>query len=314
MNQRLRGPFRGKTSFGMKHIQSRDNPFFKELVKLGGSARQRNKSSQTLLDGTHLLAAYLDSGQRPRHILVSAAALNNAEIALLLERLSPNPVRAEPVEARSLQSDAHSPFDKLRANGHQVAAPLYEVPVTQLDDKLFAELSELKTPTGILALIDLPQPAGTAADSRLALLLEDIQDPGNLGSMLRSAAAAGCDAVFMSAGCADAWSPKVLRAAMGGHFALRLYEQQDLPVVAKVFAGTLLAASLQAQGSLYECDLRGNVAFLIGNEGAGLSADLLELASQQITIPMPGKVESLNAAAAAAICLFEAVRQRAAGH
>jgi len=243
----------------MKLIQSRDNPLFKELVKLSGSARQRNKSGQTLLDGAHLLAAYLDSGNRPRHIMLNGAALHDGEIAGLLERIA-------------------------------------EVHVTQLDDKLFAELSELKTPTGILALIDLPQPA--IGQSRFALLLEDIQDPGNLGSMLRSAAAAGCDAVFLSMGCADVWSPKVLRAAMGGHFVLRIYERQDLLGVAKAFSGTLLATSLHAAHSLYDCDLRGNVAFLIGNEGAGLSADLLGQATQKITIPMPGQVDSLNAAAA----------------
>lgn len=259
----------------MKHIQSRDNPFFKELVKLGGSARQRGKANQTLLDGTHLLAAYLDSGKLPQHILLNVAALRDAEITALLERAA-------------------------------------GVPVTQLDDKLFAELSELKTPTGMLALIGLPQPTGTIADSRFALLLEDIQDPGNLGSMLRSAAAAGCDAVFLSTGCADAWSPKVLRAAMGGHFALNIRERQDLPGVARAFPGTLLAASLQAKRSLYGCDLRGNVAFLVGNEGAGLSAGLLDMATQTVAIPMTGKIESLNAAAATAICLFEAVRQRVA--
>ena len=257
----------------MKHIQSRDNPFFKELVKLAGSARQRGKADQTLLDGAHLLAAYLDAGKQPQHILLNAAALRDAEVTALVER----------------------------AVG---------VPVTQLDDRLFAELSELKTPSGILALIDIPQPAGTIADSRFALLLEDIQDPGNLGSMLRSAAAAGCDAVFLSTGCADAWSPKGLRAAMGGHFALNIHERQDLPDVAKAFPGVLLAASLQASRSLYDCDLRGQVALLIGNEGAGLSDVLLNLATQAIAIPMPGKVESLNAAAATAVCLFEAVRQR----
>lgn len=257
----------------MKHIQSRDNPFFKELTKLAGSARQRGKAGQTLLDGAHLLAAYLDAGNHPQHILLNSAALHDAEISALLECAA-------------------------------------GVQVTQLDDKLFTELSELKTPTGILALIGLPQPAGTIAESRFALLLEDIQDPGNLGSILRSAAAAGCDALFLSTGCADAWSPKVLRAAMGGHFSLRIYEQQDLLSVAKAFRGALLAASLQATHSLYESDLHGNVAFLIGNEGAGLSEGLLNLATKKITIPMLGKIESLNAAAATAICLFEAVRQR----
>lgn len=260
----------------MKSIQSRDNPFYKELAKLSGSASQRNKSGQTLLDGAHLLAAYLDSGKLPRHIFLNAAALHNAEIEALLQRIG-------------------------------------KVPVTQLDDKLFAGLSELKTPSGILALIAIPNPEVAIAKSRFALLLEDIQDPGNLGSMLRSAAAAGCDAVFLSPACADAWSPKVLRAAMGGHFFLHIHEQQDLPMVAKTFPGALLATSLHTDLSLYDSDLRGNVALLIGNEGAGLSDGLLSLATQKITIPMHNKIESLNAAAAAAICLFEVVRQRQGG-
>jgi TrmH family RNA methyltransferase len=253
----------------MKLIQSRENPFYKELVKLAGSARQRNKAGQTLLDGAHLLSAYLDSGGRPLHVLLSSSA--NAECAELVSRLS-------------------------------------DVPVTQLDDKLFTELSELKTTTGILALIEIPSFQKSAAS--FALLLEDIQDPGNLGSMLRSAAAAGCDAVFLSQGCADAWSPRVLRAAMGGHFCLAIQESQDLQAVARAFSGTLLATSLQATRTLYECDLTGNIAFMMGNEGAGLSEQLLQLATHPVTIPMPGKVESLNAAAATAICLFEAVRQR----
>ncbi|MFZ2302458.1 MAG: RNA methyltransferase [Gallionella sp.] len=255
----------------MKKIQSRDNPFFKGLTRLAGSARQRTKVNQALLDGAHLLAAYLDSGRQPQHILLNAVALHDAEITVLLDRAA-------------------------------------GVPVTQLDDRLFAELSELKTPTGILALIDIPQPP--VMQSNFALLLENIQDPGNLGSMLRSAAAAGCDAVFLSEGCADVWSPKVLRAAMGGHFALAIHEHQNLPGVAKAFHGTLLAASLQAEHSLYDCDLRGKVAFLAGNEGAGLSDGLLNLATQTIAIPMAGKIESLNVAVATAICLFETVRQR----
>ncbi|HUW26392.1 MAG TPA: RNA methyltransferase [Gallionella sp.] len=257
----------------MKFIQSRDNTFFREIARLAGSARQRCKARRTLLDGAHLLAAYLDNGFRPLHILVSSTALSDAEVQALLGRAT-------------------------------------DVPVTQLDDRLFAGLSELKTPTGLLVLIELPQPAAAVSHSHFALLLEDIQDPGNLGSMLRSAAAAGCDAVFLSGGCADVWSPKVLRAAMGGHFVLNIHEQQDLPDVANAFPGMLLAATLQATHNLYDCDLRGNVALLIGNEGAGLSVGLLSLATQTMSIPMPGKVESLNAAAAAAICLFEAVRQR----
>jgi TrmH family RNA methyltransferase len=257
----------------MKLIQSRDNPFYKELLKLTGSARQRGKVNQALLDGAHLLAACLDAGVVPLHILLNAAALQDDEIASLLERVS-------------------------------------DITITHLEDKLFAELSELKTTTGILTLIGLPQPSAAVSDSRFALLLEDIQDPGNLGSILRSAAAAGCDAVFLSQGCADAWSPKVLRAAMGGHFALHIYERQNLPDVAQAFSGTLLATDLQATHSLYDCDLTGNVALMMGNEGAGLSEELFNLATRKIIIPMSGKVESLNVAAATAICLFEAARQK----
>ena len=256
----------------VKHISSRDNPFFKELLKLAASSRQRKKTGQTLLDGVHLLQAYLACGQQPQQLLVTAVALQDREVAALLEKCA-------------------------------------GVPLAQFDDSLFAELTELKTPSGILALIAQPGPSQLPADSRFCLLLEDIQDPGNLGSMLRSAAAAGCDAVFLSQGCADAWSPRVLRAGMGGHFVLSIHESADLPAVAAAFRGPLLAASLHATTSLYDCDLRGKLAFAIGNEGAGLSESLLAV-SRHITIPMPGKVESLNAAAAAAVCLFEAARQR----
>lgn len=257
----------------MKHLTSRDNPLFKELAKLAGSARQRKKAGLTLLDGTHLLAAYLDAGGKPLHVLVNAATEQGNEIAALLKKL-------------------------------------HGVPRAHLDEKLFAELSELKTPGGVLALIAQPQPEISAARSHFALLLEGIQDPGNLGSLLRSAAAAGCDAAFLSEGCADAWSPKVLRAGMGGHFALNIHEAVDLPAVAADFGGAVLAASLAAGAALYDCDLRGKLAFALGNEGAGLSEAMLAAASRRIIVPMPGKIESLNVAAAGAVCLFEAARQR----
>ncbi len=256
----------------MKAIRSRDNPFFKELKKLAGSPRARKKANLALLDGVHLLQAYLESGGQPQHVLVNHAGALDAEISALLKKISGSPV-------------------------------------TQLDDGLFAELSELMTPTGILALIPQPQNEAASSHSRFALLLEDIQDPGNLGSMIRSAAAAGCDAVFLSPGCADAWSPRVLRAGMGGHFALAVHESADLVAVAQAFSGRVYAAALGAQQNLYHCDLRGNVAFAIGNEGAGISEALLKVC-QGVIIPMPGRVESLNAAAAAAVCLFEANRQR----
>ncbi len=258
----------------LKRISSRDNPFFKSLLKLSASARERREAGQTLLDGTHLLRAFLVAGGKPSHLLINESAVKNPEIKELLAA-----------------SDG--------------------VPRTQLDDALFAQLSELKTPNGLLSLVDVPEPSVSPAHSQFILLLEDIQDPGNLGSILRSAAAAGCDSVFLSIGCADAWSPKVLRAAMGGHFALSIHESNDLIAVSREFGGKILAASLQAEQSLYAINLRGKLGFAIGNEGAGLSKELQDTVLERFIIPMSGKVESLNAAAATAVCLFEVVRQRA---
>ncbi len=268
----------------MKHITSRDNLFFKTLLKLASSPRLRHEIGQTLLDGIHLLQAYLATNKPALHLIINEAALQNNELSTLLEK---NP----------------------------------SVPLTQFSNHLFAELSELKTPSGILALIEIPKPQHAAAHSKFCLLLEDIQDPGNLGSILRSAAGAGCDAVFLSKGCADAWSPKVLRAAMGGHFRLAIHESVNLLSVAQTLPGKLFATSPHTTINLYQADLRGGIAFAIGNEGAGLSQDLLTAAHQLVSIPMSSnsmsknstlgnKVESLNVAAATAVCLFEAARQR----
>ncbi len=258
----------------MKYISSQSNPFYKELLKLASSARQRQKAQQTLLEGAHLLQAYHAYGsQQPQHLLVTEAAVQNREVAELLKNFP-------------------------------------DVPLSQLDDSLFAELSELKTPSCILALIEIPQIPISSVHSSFCLLLEDIQDPGNLGSILRSAAAAGCDAVFLSKNCADAWSPKVLRAGMGGHFVLSIHESIDLLAMVTAFQGEVFATVVGAKSNLYDCDLHGNIAFAFGNEGAGLSESLLAVINRHITIPMPGRSESLNVAAATAVCLFEAVRQR----
>jgi TrmH family RNA methyltransferase len=258
----------------MKYISSHSNPFYKELLKLASSARQRQKAQQTLLEGAHLLQAFHEYGsQQLQHLLVTEAAMQNREVAELLKKFP-------------------------------------DVPLSQLNDSLFAELSELKTPSCILALVEIPRIPIPSVHSRFCLLLEDIQDPGNLGSILRSAAAAGCDAVFLSKNCADAWSPKVLRAGMGGHFVLNIHESIDLLAIATAFQGKVFATVVGAKSNLYDHDLHGNIAFAIGNEGAGLSESLLAKISRHITIPMPGSSESLNVAAATAVCLFEAVRQR----
>jgi TrmH family RNA methyltransferase len=145
-----------------------------------------------------------------------------------------------------------------------------------------------------------------------AVLLDGVQDPGNVGSILRSAGAAGITQVFCSPGTAFCWSPKVLRAAMGAHFVLEIFENVDLAELIRHSQTAVLAMSGYAEQKLYDVDLRQPVGWLLGHEGQGVAADLMALATHQVVIPHAGQVESLNVAAAAAVCFFEQLRQRGA--
>lgn len=176
-----------------------------------------------------------------------------------------------------------------------------------LAEALFAELSPVETPSGVLALIERPQARGSATGSAIAL--EAVQDPGNLGAILRSAAAAGFTRVLLSAACADAWSPKTLRAGMGAHFVIQIEERVDLFARLTQTRLPLFALTLDGAQNLFETDLRGDVIFMFGNEGAGLSDDLAALARTRLAIPMRGAIESLNVAAAVSVCCFEKMRQ-----
>jgi TrmH family RNA methyltransferase len=261
-------------ALAMQPISSREHPFFKQLVKLERSAKQRRKNGLTLLDGIHLIEAYCAALGPPVNFITSKSGYAHTEIKRIIQKQTKK--------------------------------------VVILSDALFCEASPVKTPTGIMAMIAIPEINAVSINQREAfsVMLESIQDPGNLGSILRSAAAAGVCDVFLSKNCADAWSPKVLRAAMGAHFLLHIYERSDLLTVAQQFSGKVFSTSLHAKNSLYQTQLTGPIAFVFGNEGKGLSDEMLKISSAQIKIPMPGKTESLNAAAAAAICLFESVRQR----
>ena len=256
----------------MKAVTSHDNPLFKQLVKLAQSSRERKKAHQTLIEGIHLAQTYREAIGLPKALVVSASAAKNAAVVALIEQFQPL------------------------------------VP-TLLSDAMFHELSTLDSPLGVIALIDTPAHKPIPAQMDCCVVLEDIQDPGNLGSILRSAAAANVKHVVLSKGCVFAWSPRVIRAAMGAHFLLDVYEQQDLISVVGNFKGKKVATTLRSKSSLYDIDLKGSLALMIGNEGAGLSPGLSSLADFHVSIPMPGTMESLNAAAAAAICLFERVRQ-----
>lgn len=183
-------------------------------------------------------------------------------------------------------------------------ARLPNTPRMRLKPALMRELSSLNTPPGVIAQFSIPRHDTTAGD--FVLLLEGLQEPGNLGALLRTAAAAGVDTVYLSRGATEAWSPKALRGGQGAQFRLRIVEGADLLALANT--RTVWAALADANAALYSLDLRGPVAFAFGNEGAGLSPALQRMC-RPFTIPMPGGTESLNVSAAAAISLFERVRQ-----
>jgi RNA methyltransferase, TrmH family len=252
-----------------KHITSRDNVIFKQLKKLADNKRERSKEGKTLLDGVHLIAGYLQAFGEPDMLIVP--------------------------EGQSAQEAT------------DLIQQLADVNTIMLPTLLFAELTPVVNSTGILALVTTPKVPLPETVS-FALMLEDIQDPGNLGSMLRSALGAGVHAVYLSKGCTDAWSPKCLRGGQSAQFYLPIVEGVEMKKALIDFSGNTYATTL-AGNSLYQQDLTLPTAFVIGNEGAGLSRDVLNTATHQISIPMHAKLESLNAAAAAAICLFERKRQ-----
>jgi TrmH family RNA methyltransferase len=261
----------------MKQIASRDNATFKHLRALAEDGRYRRSEGATLLDGVHLIEAALAKNLPLRRVIITDKALRSEEIARLVTRLT------------------------------AVSSEIIELPET-----LLRALSPVDTPSGIVAEMALPAVLDepTAGD---LLLIEAVQDAGNLGTLLRTAAAAGVRRVLLSEHCAQAWSPKVLRAGMGAHFSLRIEEHVALQDALDAWQGEVIATALEARSqNLFELDLRRPVAWLFGSEGAGLSADLRARATLLARIPMSGDMESLNVAAAAAICLFEQVRQRAA--
>jgi TrmH family RNA methyltransferase len=264
----------------MKTVTSSANPSFRRWKKLSDSARERKKSGETLLEGMHLLGAWQASYGMPMGVWVSESGLKRPEIAGWLAENAPD---------------------------SGASAEIFCSP-----DALFCQLADTETPTGILARVLLPNLSKLPEPNVDTVLFDGVQDPGNLGCLLRTAAAAGFSQALLSAGSASAWSPKVLRAGQGAHFQLKIYEAADLPAFLRRFEGESLAATLADAKPLHTSDWSHHtpLAWVFGAEGQGVSGAVLQGARQRVSIVMPGATESLNVTAAAAICLFETLRRR----
>ncbi len=260
----------------MKEISSSHNDTYKNLKQLASSAKHRRRSEQTILEGIHPCESYLQHVGQPFMYVYSHSASENHEVAALMD-----------------------------------ACDELSTPSILLSDSHFKSLSTIENGPGILFVIPIPSAMPPSRLQKSALLLEDVQDPGNMGTILRTAAAAGITEVYTSSASSSAWSPKALRAGMGAHFALTVYENCDLASIISGSEVQILATSLEATDSIYEIDLSKPTAWLLGNEGQGISNELLSLSVRKVIIPQNPTVESLNVAAATAVCLFEQARQTA---
>ncbi len=267
-------------------ISSKENPLFKEirLLQATGSKGQKARLArgQVLLEGIHLVQTWVGDPAL-RILLTSELGLKNIEISQAVYE-------------------------------HLEICP--DSKVFQLDSALWDLLSDLVNAPHIAGLLDLPKscltpPQSIATLAGDVLILDRIQDAGNVGSILRSAAAAGFTQVVALTGCAHLWSSKVLRAGMGAHQLLDLYEGWSNQQVLSAVTAPLLAAVAGAEQELYSLkkELLHPVAWVMGSEGQGVSEDLIAQA-KGVSIPIDPRVESLNVSTAAAICLFETMRVR----
>lgn len=252
----------------LDHVTSRDNPALVRLRKLTADAGGYRKTGSIWVEGDHLLRAALQRGWVPALVVLTEAAMADASLASLAES----------------------------------APRTLVVPIA-----LFKGLSGLESPAQIGAEFTLP-PVPAVDANAASVILDRLQDAGNVGAILRSAAALGFRQVLALKGTAGLWSPKVVRAGMGAHFGLSLFEGLDAAALDDL-AVPLIATSSHARESLERVALPWPCAWVMGHEGQGVGEALLARCGTTVRIPQPGGEESLNVAAAAAICLYESRRR-----
>ena len=256
-------------------IESKSNQQVKHVVQLQSKAKTRRQEKSFVVEGPRMVS------ETPAHLLQKVYVVSNAS-------------------------------DEVR----QAVAGLDASLVEEVSESVFATMSETVTPQGVLAIVTMPEyPVETFFDKEngLYLILENIQDPGNLGTMMRTAEGAGVDGIIMSRDTVDLFSPKVVRSTMGSLYRMPFVIAEDLGATIEDMKSRgicVYAAHLQGQKFYDEFDYKGATAFLIGNEGNGLRRETADLATEYLKIPMAGSLESLNAAMAAGVLMYEASRQR----
>lgn len=257
-------------------ITSPQNPKLKLVRALMGRAKERREANAFVVEGVRLVEDAANSKWGFRFVLYD----------------------------ETLSERGKSQVESLRSRG---------VEVDEIPPSLMKSLSETETPQGILAVLEFTQLPITNSPNFL-LIPDRIRDPGNLGTLLRSAAASGVQAVLLPPETTDAFAPKVLRAGMGAHFRLPIREMgwEEIGQIVKSANLQMYIADMDGT-SCWETDLRKPLALVIGGEAEGASREAQKLAHGKIAIPMTGNVESLNAGVAGSVLMFEVVRQRTSG-
>ena len=260
----------------MKKIRSKDNPTYKEAAKLLRK-KYRDQAGMFLLEG-------------PRPVIDALKAENAIEMVFLSERIVQT---VQAAECEALCEDMG-------------------VRAAMLSDELFDRLSETEQSQGVLAIARKSIPQGLNGS---AVILDRLQDPGNIGTIIRTAEAAGFGALIAIKGTGDIYAPKTARAAAGSLLRVDVFEGVETEEALKLCREQglrVIASNLEGAEEYTDVDMTGEIALVIGNEGSGVSRQICDAADAKVKIPMKGNIESLNAAAAAAVLMYEAVRQRRA--
>ena len=258
----------------MKSISSEANPNFRHWLRIAGAPRAARAAGQTLAEGAHLAQAALAAG-----VAVDAIVLR--------------------------RGTSHAQIDAL------LAAFAADVPRWELGAALYDRIAPVEQGLGLMLVLPLAESALPRSASVDMVYLDGVQDPGNVGALIRTAAAAGVRHVLASEGTAGLWSPRTLRAGMGAHFRIGLHERVSPAQLPGVLDGDWIVAVAHEAPALWQAQLSGPaLGWIFGAEGSGPSAQALAVARRRVYIPTSTAVESLNVGAAAAICLFERLRQR----
>lgn len=274
-------------------ITATTNPRVKQVIQWQSKSKERHRAQVFVVEGTKM---YLEAPDNLiREVYVSAGL---AEKLVCQDVDRPDDFGRQQILIRLA--------DKLARTGYETVS-----------DEVLAKMSDTQTPQGILAVLQQPEynlDKLLQQPNPLFVVLDNLQDPGNLGTILRTGEGAGVTGVIISEDSVDIFNPKVIRATMGSIYRVPfLYEKNLLQTLERLHAAGVKTYAAHLQGRTYydSFSFQEPVAFLIGNEGNGLSAELAGAASSYLKIPMEGQLESLNAAVAAALLMYEAHRQRA---